>query len=114
MNFTEFISNNGMYIISVPIALTTILLIIGEIIKYKEGIPVCFSRIFAVIFMGLMGLTAFKILTLPDNQQEPIKDFFKSIDWNFWGYYILFPCVLTTLIIAIIYSLKSTNKTLKK
>ncbi|WP_419871044.1 hypothetical protein [Chryseobacterium sp. CT-SW4] len=110
MNITEFISHYGMYVILVPVALTTILLIIGEMIKYKEGIPVSLSRIFAVIFMGLMGLTAIKIFTLPDNQQKPIKAFFKSIDWNFWGYYILFPCFLTILIISIINALRQKNE----
>ncbi|PWN59226.1 hypothetical protein [Chryseobacterium oncorhynchi] len=109
MNIDEFVSNYGAYVILIPVTITTILLIIGEIIKYKEGIPVSFSRIFAVIFMGFIGLTAIKIFTLPDKQQEPIKAFFKSIDWNFWGYYILFPCILTILIIAIINAVKSSK-----
>lgn len=63
MNITEFVNTYG------------ILLIVGEIINYKNDIPVRYELMGALLFIGFIFILAWKFLTLNDQSKEPFIEF---------------------------------------
>ena len=100
------------------------------------GFTIGYVIIFVIIFIGLafdvyqlnngngnilmiggkiLMLTLFTIIFVFFKSSEElrneffqnVRNFWNFIDWNFWGYYILFPVIGTSLLITIIKAIKA-------